>query len=74
MERITGTSSVDDILRAIGHSIWLGKSVYWTDFLNHYPEWLIGEPALYGGIHQTNTLGEGVQTIEYWLNVTKKRC
>ena len=65
MERISGTSNIDDILSAIGHSIWFGKSVYWTDFLNHYPEWLVDRPAL--GAHQANT-------IEYWLNVTKKRC
>jgi hypothetical protein len=74
MERITGTSGIDDILSAIGHSIWFGKSVYWTDFLNHYPEWLIDGSALDGDVYQANTLGQGVQTIEYWLNVTKKRC
>jgi Heterokaryon incompatibility protein (HET) len=74
MERITGASSVDDILSAIGHSIWFGKSVYWTDFLNHYPEWLVDRSALDECVHQTNALRNGVQCIECWLNLTKKRC
>jgi hypothetical protein len=74
MERITGTSDVDDILSAIGHSIWFGKSVYWTDFLNHYPEWLIDRPAPYAGVHHANTLRDGERITEYWLKATEKRC